>query len=357
MGIALRKRTVKNKERLYLDIYENGQRKAEFLSLFLYKRPANDLEKQHNKEVKLTAESIRAKRELALSASDYEIQSSSIKRLDFLEYCEKYISQYQKKDIRMIKYSVRYLREYLSTQDQSVLPVKNVSESFCTGFRDWLYAHKNLNGETPYDFFARFKKILKAATRDKLFPGNPASEVPNKMPPSSVVKDVLLIEEIQILASTQAGNDTIKRAFLLACFTGLRLCDVRVLRWEHIQGDAIKIIQQKTGKPVTVKLNNSSKKILGEPGQKGELVFPNLPTHTAVSKVLRYWAIRAGLTKHITFHCARHSFGTNLILHEVDVATASSLLGHTSYDHTQKYIRVAESIKQKAVDKLPEIDF
>lgn len=356
MGVALRKRTVKNKERLYLDVYENGQRKAEFLSLYLYKRPANELEKQHNKEVKLTAETIRAKRELALSASDYEIQSSSNKRLDFLEYCDKYISIYQKKDIRMIKYSVRYLRDYLATKDRSTLPLKYITEAFCMGFRDWLYCHKNLTGETPYDFFARFKKILKAATREKLFAGNPASEVPNKMPQPSVVKDVLLIEEIQQLALTKAGNETIKRAFLLACFTGLRLCDVRVLRWEHVQGDSIKIIQQKTGKPVTVKLNSSSKKILGETGKDPELVFADLPSHTGISKVLKYWTKRAGITKHVTFHCARHSFGTNLILHEVDVATASSLLGHTSYDHTQKYIRVAENIKQKAVDKLPEIE-
>jgi site-specific recombinase XerD len=61
---------------------------------------------------------------------------------------------------------------------------------------------------------------------------------------------------------------------------------------------------------------------------------------------------RAGIEKKITWHNARHSFGTNLIFHGADVTTASSLLGHTSLKHTRRYVHAANELKEKATDKL-----
>ncbi|NEU65467.1 tyrosine-type recombinase/integrase [Spirosoma agri] len=62
------------------------------------------------------------------------------------------------------------------------------------------------------------------------------------------------------------------------------------------------------------------------------------------------------INRTVTFHVARHSFATNLLIYETDVKTVSSLLGHTSLEHTHKYVRVVESLKQNAVNRLLEID-
>jgi site-specific recombinase XerD len=48
----------------------------------------------------------------------------------------------------------------------------------------------------------------------------------------------------------------------------------------------------------------------------------------------------------------RHSFGTNLIFLGADVIVASSLLGHSTLRHTQRYLRAANELKQRATDKL-----
>jgi site-specific recombinase XerD len=64
---------------------------------------------------------------------------------------------------------------------------------------------------------------------------------------------------------------------------------------------------------------------------------------------------RAEIDKKITWHCARHSFGTNLLVHGADVFVTSKLLGHTSLKHTQRYVRAAEEMKRDALNKLPEI--
>ena len=64
---------------------------------------------------------------------------------------------------------------------------------------------------------------------------------------------------------------------------------------------------------------------------------------------------KANITKHITFHCARHSFGTNLIYYGADMKVASKLLTHSKLTETDRYVRSAEAMKEKALDRLPKL--
>ena len=80
-----------------------------------------------------------------------------------------------------------------------------------------------------------------------------------------------------------------------------------------------------------------------------------LPSTNGVNKVLKNWAIKAGIEKHLTFHCARHTFGTLLAYYETDIYTISNLLGHSSLKHTTKYVRVSEELKKRAVNSIPKI--
>jgi len=73
-------------------------------------------------------------------------------------------------------------------------------------------------------------------------------------------------------------------------------------------------------------------------------------------KDIRIWVKRAGIDKHITWHCARHSFAVNLLGEcQTDIKTVASLLVHSGLKHTEKYTRAVDSLKEKAVNSLPEI--
>lgn len=353
MGVKLRKRALKDRYRYFLDIHEGGKRSTEFLNVYLYKRPKDAVEKSNNEESKRIAEAIRAKKELELSATDYDIETSHRRKINFYTYYDNFLSTYTKKDIRMIRNVLPYLKNYAKKQ---VLQPKDITESFCEGFKYYLDNQGKLNGDTPHDYFAKFKKVLKAATRDKVFSANPAAEVRNKVDKQKIAKDVLTVEEIQALAKADCGNDQIKRAFLFACNTGLRYCDIVELKWKHINAGALTIGQQKTERKVTINLNTSASRLIGEFGQPDDLVF-TLPSHTGVLKSLRLWKVKAGLTKHVTFHVARHSFATNLLIHETDIRSVASLLGHSGLNHVTKYVRAVDELKQRAVDRLPEIEF
>ena len=56
-----------------------------------------------------------------------------------------------------------------------------------------------------------------------------------------------------------------------------------------------------------------------------------------------------GIEKHVSFHCARHTFATMMLTLGVDLYTVSKLLGHASVDQTQVYARMVDKQRDKAV--------
>ena len=75
-----------------------------------------------------------------------------------------------------------------------------------------------------------------------------------------------------------------------------------------------------------------------------------------ISNGLRFiFTCSLSLAEPITFHCARHSFITNIMANGANIKTAASLAGHSTTRHTEKYVHIIDELKQKAVDSLPDI--
>jgi integrase/recombinase XerD len=355
MSVTLRKR--KNKDgtiSLFLDIYYNGKRKSEFLKELKLVKVSSPIDRQRNSENLELAKRITVKRAQELESSNYQVITSSKDNVEFLAYLDNYTATYEKSDLRNMQGAVNKFKKYLSGRGIRTIAAKHVDENLIIGYRDYLV--KGSKGEGAASYFARFKKILKQAVRDKVFLSNPAMDVTLKKS-DSLEKDILSFEEIQLLAKTDCPNNEVKRAFLFSCLTGLRFVDVNKLTWKSVdvKNQTLTIIQSKTTRKVNMKLHATAMFILGESGKKDELIF-RLPSHTACLKDLKKWVENAGIDKHITWHCARHSFGTNLIFHGADINTASNLLGHASLKYTQRYAHVVKSMKEKAIDNLPKIE-
>jgi site-specific recombinase XerD len=62
---------------------------------------------------------------------------------------------------------------------------------------------------------------------------------------------------------------------------------------------------------------------------------------------------KAGIDKHITFHCARHSFATMMLTLGTDIYTTSKLLGHNHVATTEIYAKV---IDKKKVESMTNLD-
>lgn len=80
----------------------------------------------------------------------------------------------------------------------------------------------------------------------------------------------------------------------------------------------------------------------------------------------KYWIIkylafflvpRPGIDKHISWHCARHSFAVNILNNGANIKIVASLLGHSGLKHTEKYTRAVDKLKEEAINSLPELKF
>lgn len=354
-------------ESFYLDYNHNGKRKYDFLGIHLMDNPKTSKERQQNKDNQLLAEQMRSARELELSKNSIIVKASVQRRADFLNFLDEYTEAYPKKDARVIKAMASRFKQFIG--EPPAFLFSEVTVRLCSRFR--MYLDQHCSGSTPYNYFKKFRKVLRQAVKDGLISKNPAEDVENRYV-EGIEKEVLTMEEIQEMARTECYLPEVKRAFLFSCVTGLRFCDVKELDWRSIVGSVMRLKQQKTGKDVVVNLNSTALRLLGErpkpksklPGDKvskEELKEANrvfiLPSSNTCGKHLQNWANKAEIGKKVTWHCARHSFGTNLLISGADVRSVSGLLGHSSLIETQKYVRLVESLKEKAVDNLPEIVF
>ena len=78
--------------------------------------------------------------------------------------------------------------------------------------------------------------------------------------------------------------------------------------------------------------------------RKDGQVFKNFTTGI-VAYHLKKWLKTAGITKHITFHCFRHTFATLQLAAGTDIYTISKLLTHSDVSTTQVYTDVVSSLK------------
>jgi site-specific recombinase XerD len=249
----------------------------------------------------------------------------------------------------MVSLAIREFKAY--SKDTHLTPAQ-IDYIKVRGYRDHLL--KKFKGEGPNSTFARFKKILNAAVEQGLFTKNPGEKITCKIP-VGIPKEILSPVEIVALSKTPCSNSEVKRGFLLSLNTGLRFVDIVDLQYKHITNGQIKKSQQKTGREVIIDLNSAAMKLIGDSKMPEEYVF-NLPTFNGCMIILRKWAADAGITKHLTWHSARHSFATILLMMKADIKTVMNLMGHSKMEHTQKYTHLVDALKIQAVNTLPDID-
>ena len=181
-----------------------------------------------------------------------------------------------------------------------------------------------------------------------------AKEKPQK---NSSIREFLTIEEVKLLMATPCRYDIVKRAFLFSCFTGLRYSDIKSLLWSEIRKAAdgrtlfLEHPQVKTRKIVTVPLSEEALKWMPKQQKDKELVFHQLQiTSTTVEVILGEWMKEAGIEKHITYHCSRHTAATMLLTLGADLYTVSKILGHSSIKMTEVYAKIVDKKKLETVN-------
>ena len=227
----------------------------------------------------------------------------------------------------------------------------DITIQYCETYREYLLSKVSENTTSTY--YSNLKTVLNIAVMRKLIESNPASYVKNPKPIPK--REFLTVEEIKNLSESDYENSDIKNAFLFSCFTGLRISDILKLSWNDIKKEYLEIKQQKTEELLRIKIPETANKILTmqkELYANSDKVF-QLPGEVAINRHLGRWLKENDISKHITFHCGRHTFATMCLTYDIDLYTVSKLLGHTDIKHTQIYAKIIDKKRDKAIDKLP----
>jgi len=225
------------------------------------------------------------------------------------------------------------------------------------------YLLDKFNGDTPANYFSRFKKVIKAATKLGYFKYDPAMDLAAISNSNHMRKEHLEAEEYITLLKAPCTNEEVREAFILSCYTGMRWCDVKALNWRQVKEGRMMLVtvQRKTKVENIITLHPVAKAILDK--RRGwiasdavdECIF-RLPSQEGALKCLDTWIRRAGIDKHITWNSARLSFSILLQDANVDAATVALLLGHTSTKYVlNTYKRFRPKDPRQAILKLPWI--
>ncbi len=351
MSVKLKKRqNSSGTTSLYLEIYIGGKRRCEFLNELKLLKPISHIEKAYNKNCLELANQVMVTRAKEIFEQGYDLKRSIGRRLIICDWMQGYIAKYKKKDVRNLRNAVNKFRIFLDEEGKANMLFGELNEQHLVDFQDYL--NRICKGEGASSYFNRFKKILRVAFREGVINKDYAASVKTKIGIPRE-KDVLTSQEIELLYNTPVSNTEVKRAFLLCCMTGLRWVDVKFLKWSHVdfKENFIKKSQEKTQREVEVTLNSAAVKLLGQPEEDEKSVF-RLPSQDGANKTLGSWVKKAGIKKKITWHCARHTFGTLLVYNNTDINTTANLLGHTSLKYITRYVKTVKDQKERATNKL-----
>lgn len=361
------------KESLYLDFYppivnpQTGKStRREFLKLYVYSKPRTTLERMHNTDTMLMAEQLRFKRENMI-LKEYLYTDIEREQMKFLEKSKKNFLEYYEETFRSRGLANVYRHNgallLLKAYAGNCVRFADMDLEFCEGFRKYLMSAKSLYQKdkilaqnTKHHYMRSFKTMLLQAFKEGYIKEDFAHQI-DSIPREDSKRQFLNIDELNKLAATPCAIDVVKRASLFSALTGLRFSDVQALTWGKLEyvknlGYYINFRQQKTGAVERMPVSKQAVELMGEPRGFDDVVFENLNRFPHMRKMFRKWISDAGIEKHISFHCFRHSFATNQLTLGTAITTVSKLLGHRDLKTTMVYAKVVDSAKREAVDKL-----
>src|SRR5690606_29411378 len=255
------------------------------------------------------------------------------------------------------KYLDKFLAEGLKVSD---IHLKQLNHRFICDFEFFLRNSRNSKNELTLTnngvmkHLERLKKMINLAYKLEWINKNPFQMFQLKF--KKFDRQYLSERELELIENTfftKEGLERVKDCFLFSCYTGLSYVDVKMLKTNHITRGIdnnywIFTKREKTNETVKIPILPKALEILNKykafsQHTNGEKVLP-LYSNQKINIYLKDIAKDCGIHKNLSFHVARHTFATTVMLSNgVPLETVSKLLGHTKLSTTQIYARVVET--------------
>ena len=268
-------------------------------------------------------------------------------------------------------YSDRNLREFVENKGVQDIPIGTITEDLFEEYRFFL-KKRGLRASTINNNLCWLSRLMFRAVSKRIIRCNPFENAKYEKEEKKIrflqKSDVM---KLMAMKMNDKEAELARLMFVFSCFTGLAISDMENLEYKHIQTTAngqkyIRKERQKTKVEFIVPLHPIAKAIISHCRKEQErseeqqtvkekddhLVFHRNCSRSVMDAKLCIVGKACGIRQRLSYHMARHTFGTMSLSAGIPIESIAKMMGHASISSTQVYAQVTDHKISEDIDRL-----
>ena len=270
-----------------------------------------------------------------------------------------------------LSYSDRNLREFVEDKGVQDILISTITEDLIEEYRFFLKKHR-LKSSTINTNLCWLSRLMFRAVSRRIIRCNPFENTRYEKEDRKIrflqKNDVM---KLMAMRMNDREAELARLMFVFSCFTGMAIADMESLEYKHIQTAAdgqryIRKERQKTKVEFVVPLHPVAEAIISHcrneqerneeqqtMKEKGDSrVFHRDCSRSVIGKNLCIVGKACGVRQRLSYHVARHTFGTMSLSAGIPIESIAKMMGHTSISSTQIYAQVTDNKISEDMDRL-----
>ena len=268
-------------------------------------------------------------------------------------------------------YSDKLLTEFVKDKGMTDIVIATITEDLFEEYRFYL-KKRGLTTATMNRYLCWLSRLMYRAVSHRLIRCNPFENAKYEKAEQKIrflqKSDVAKLMALRVI---DKEAEQARRIFIFSCFTGLAIADMEHLQFGHIQtaADGQKYIRkerQKTKVEFVVPLHPIAEAIIDQckeelPSMKemqtvkekgDDFIFHCACSRSVMSAKLSIVGKACGIRERLSYHMARHTFGTMSLSAGIPIESIAKMMGHASISSTQIYAQVTDNKISEDMDRL-----
>ena len=268
-------------------------------------------------------------------------------------------------------YSDKNLREFIENKGVQDTSIATITESLFEEYRFFL-KKRGLKASTVNTNLCWLSRLMFRAVSRRIIRCNPFENAKYEKEEKKI--RFLQKSDVMKLMSMRMNDKETELArlmFIFSCFTGLAIADMENLEYSHIQtaADGQKYIRKERQKtkvefiaplhPIAEAIINqckeeqpSMKEMQTVKGKGDDFIFHCACSRSVMNAKIDIVGKACGIRERLSYHMARHTFGTMSLGAGIPIESIAKMMGHTSISSTQIYAQVTDNKISEDMDRL-----
>ena len=268
-------------------------------------------------------------------------------------------------------YSDRNLSEFIENKGVQDISIGTITEDLVEEYRFFL-KNRGLKESTVNSNLCWLSRLMFRAVSKRIIRCNPFENAKYEKEEKKIrflqKSDVM---KLMAMKMNDKEAELARLMFVFSCFTGLAISDMENLEYKHIQTAAdgqmyIRKERQKTKVEFIVPLHPIAETIISHCRKEPErsevqqtvkekddhLVFHRDCSRSVMDAKLSIVGKACGSCQRLSYHMARHIFGTMSLSAGIPIESIAKMMGHASISSTQVYAQVTDRKISEDMDRL-----